>query len=142
MEITTKGRYAVRVMAELARKNDYMSISEIANNQKISQKYLEKIISPLSKTGLVESKRGIEGGYKLTREPQNYNIKEILDAMGESTKVASCGGEEKCPMADKCDTMGIWHTLNHLISDYLENITLKDLIEKSFNAKEGADGCN
>ena len=142
MEITTKGRYAVRVMAELARKVDYLSISEIATSQKISQKYLEKIISPLAKAGLVESKRGTDGGYKLKRNPQEYNIKEILDAMGESTKVASCGGEEKCPMAEKCDTMGIWHTLNHLISDYLENITLKDLIEKTFNSKEGANGCN
>ena len=142
MEITTKGRYAVRVMAELARKNDYMSTSEIAVNQKISQKYLEKIISPLSKAGLVESKRGTDGGYKLTKQPQDYNIKEILDAIGESTKVASCGGEEKCPMAEKCDTMGIWHTLNHLISDYLESISLKDLIDKTFKAKEGANGCN
>ena len=142
MEITTKGRYAVRVMAELAKKDCYVSISEIALSQKLSQKYLEKIISPLSKAGLVESKRGAEGGYKLTKRPGNYNIKEILDAMGESTKVASCGGEEKCPMAEKCDTMGIWHTLNHLINDYLENITLKDLIEKSFKAKEGANGCN
>ena len=142
MEITTKGRYAVRVMAELARHADYMSISEIALSQKLSQKYLEKIISPLSKAGLVESKRGSEGGYRLTKQPQNYNIKEILDAMGESTKVASCGGEEKCPMAEKCDTMGIWHTLNHLISDYLENISLKDLIDKTFRAKEDTNGCN
>ena len=133
MEITTKGRYAVRVMAQLAKNEEkYLSVADIAQSQKLSQKYLEKIISPLSKAGLVESKRGVEGGYKLTRTPEEYNVKEILDAMGESTKVASCGGEEKCPMAEKCDTMGIWHTLNHLISDYLQSVTLKDLLDKSY----------
>lgn len=133
MEITTKGRYAVRVMAQLAKNEEkYLSVADIAQSQKLSQKYLEKIISPLSKAGLVESKRGVEGGYKLTRMPEEYNVKEILDAMGESTKVASCGGEEKCPMAEKCDTMGIWHTLNHLISDYLQSVTLKDLLDKTY----------
>lgn len=133
MEITTKGRYAVRVMAQLAKNEEkYLSVADIAQSQKLSQKYLEKIISPLSKAGLVESKRGVEGGYKLTRTPEEYNVKEILDAMGESTKVASCGGEEKCPMAEKCDTMGIWHTLNHLISDYLQSVTLKDLLDKTY----------
>ena len=136
MEITTKGRYAVRIMVDIARnEGDYVSISDIALRQKISQKYLEKIISSLVKANLVVSMRGANGGYKLSKPSNECNIKEILDATGESTKVAVCGGEEKCPMADACDTMGVWHTLNHLISDYLENVTIKDLIDKTNKIK-------
>lgn len=137
MEITTKGRYAVRVMVDLARGGDeFVSLADISLRQKISQKYLEKIISSLVKASLVVSMRGASGGYKLSKKVEQYNIKEILDAMGESTKVASCAGEEKCPMADSCDTMGVWHTLNHLISDYLKNVTLKDLIDKTYKKKK------
>ncbi|MBQ8444468.1 MAG: Rrf2 family transcriptional regulator [Clostridia bacterium] len=137
MEITTKGRYAVRVMVDIAKNDDeYVSISDIASRQKISQKYLEKIIAMLVKGNLVESKRGVDGGYKLSKKVEDYNVKEILDACGESTKVASCEGEERCPMAESCDTMGVWHTLNHLISDYLEKITLKDLIDKTYQRKK------
>ena len=136
MEITTKGRYAVRVMVDIARNGqEFVSLSDVAHRQKISQKYLEKIISSLVKANLVVSMRGANGGYKLAKAVEKYNVKEILDAMGESTKVAVCAGEEKCPMADSCDTMGVWHTLNHLISDYLENVSLKDLIDKTYNPK-------
>jgi Rrf2 family iron-sulfur cluster assembly transcriptional regulator len=84
--------------------------------------------------------RGANGGYKLTKEVHQYNVKEILDAMGESTKVAACAAEDKCPMADKCDTMGVWHTLNRLISDYLKGVTLKDIIDKTYRG-EKFDGC-
>ena len=136
MEITTKGRYAVRVMVDIARSNEeFVSISDMATRQKISQKYLEKIMSMLVKGGLVVSMRGASGGYKLSKSFEKINVKEILDATGESTKVASCEGEEQCPLADSCDTMGVWHTLNHLIADYLENVTLKDLIDKTHNRK-------
>ena len=141
MEITTKGRYAVRVMVDIARSDEQIvSLSDIALRQKISQKYLEKIISSLVKEKLLISKRGANGGYKLSKSAEEYSVKEILDAMGENTKVASCEGEDKCPMADKCDTMGVWHTLNHLIANYLEGITLKDLIEKTYKS-ERTDGC-
>ena len=133
MEITTKGRYAVRIMVDIARnEGEYVSLSDIATRQKISQKYLEKIISSLVKSNLVVSMRGANGGYKLSKAAHECNVKEILDATGESTKVAVCGAEDKCPMADKCDTMGVWHTLNHLISDYLQSVTLNDLIEKTY----------
>ena len=133
MEITTKGRYAVRVMVDLARNGeDYVPITEIALRQKISQKYLEKIISMLVKANLVVSMRGTKGGYKLCKAPNEYSVKEILDATGESTKVAACAGEDRCPMAESCDTMGVWNTLNRLISDYLQGVTLKDLIDKTY----------
>ena len=134
MEITTKGRYAVRIMVDIARHEDeYVSISDIAGRQKISQKYLEKIMSSLVKSNLVISMRGANGGYKLAKPAKECNVKEILDATGESTKVAVCQAEDKCPMVEKCDTMGVWHALNHLISDYLKSVTLKDLIEKTYN---------
>ncbi|MBO5394722.1 MAG: Rrf2 family transcriptional regulator [Clostridia bacterium] len=143
MEITTKGRYAVRVMVDLARSgDDFIALSDIAARQKISQKYLEKIISSLVKANLVISMRGATGGYKLAKDVAAYNVKEILDAMGESTKVASCAGEEKCPMAESCDTMGVWHTLNQLIAQYLEGVSLKQLIEKQSKDKRTKDGCS
>ena len=133
MEITTKGRYAVRIMVDIARHDgDYVSISHIADRQKISQKYLEKIMSSLVKANLVVSMRGANGGYKLKKKVDECSVKEILDATGESTKVAVCQAEDKCPMVDRCDTMGVWHTLNNLISDYLQSVTLKDLIEKTY----------
>lgn len=137
MEITTKGRYAVRVMVELAKtKDEYTSLSDIAFRQKISQKYLEKIISALAKEKLVKSMRGANGGYKLAKAVENYSVKEILDAMGETTKVAACAGEEKCPMAENCDTMGVWHALNHLIANFLEGVTLKDLLDKTYKGEK------
>ena len=133
MEITTKGRYAVRVMVDIARhEGNFVSLSDIATRQKISQKYLEKIISSLVKSSLVISMRGANGGYKLAKPANECNIKEILDATGESTKVAICQAEDKCPMVDKCDTMGVWHALNNLISDYLQSVSLKDLINKTY----------
>lgn len=136
MEITTKGRYAVRIMADIARNGEgFVSLSEIAERQQISIKYLEKIIAMLSKAKLVESMRGANGGYKLSKQKDKISVKEILDATGDSIKVATCAAGEECPKADKCDTIGVWNTLNGLINSYLESVTLKDLVEQTCERK-------
>lgn len=136
MEITTKGRYAVRIMADIARNGDeFVSISEIAERQQISIKYLEKIIAMLSKAKLVESMRGANGGYKLAKAQEKISVKAILDATGDSIKVSTCTVGEVCPNADKCDTIGVWNTLNGLINNYLESVILKDLVEQTCERK-------
>lgn len=136
MEITTKGRYAVRIMADIARNNqEFVALSEIAQRQDISIKYLEKIIAMLSKAKLVKSMRGANGGYKLSRDLTKITVKQILDATGDSIKVATCTAGEDCPKVDTCDTVGVWNTLNGLINSYLESVTLKDLVEQTCERK-------
>lgn len=131
MKITSKGTHAVRIMTDIARNdNEFVSISDISARQHISIKYLEQIMSLLAKKGLVESMRGVKGGYKLTREASKISVKEILDATGDITKIANCVSGENCPMADKCDTMGVWNELTLLINDYLQSITLQKLLDK------------
>lgn len=133
MNITSKGKYAVRVMADIARNgNVFVSLNDIASRQGISIKYLEKIISMLSKHGLVVSMRGSCGGYKLNKDAKDCTIKEILDATGNSSELASCL-EQNCPYKANCDTIEVWSTLDKLINEYLSSVTLEDVIKKSAN---------
>lgn len=135
MEITTKGRYAVRIMADIAKFDGYVSTTEIAERQKISIKYLEKILSMLSKANLVKSMRGTKGGYILAKKREEISVKDILDATDDSIKISTCLETDVCPIADKCDTIGVWETLNKLINNYLENVTLKDLVDQTCERK-------
>lgn len=135
MELTTKGRYAVRVMADIAKSDDYVSLSDVAERLDISIKYLEKIVSMLSKANLVKSMRGTKGGYKLSREASRISVKDVLDATGDSIKISTCLDTEVCPVADKCDTIAVWSNLNGLINNYLENVTMKDLVEQTCDRK-------
>ena len=129
MKISTKGQYAVRLMVEIAKSNDLISISNISKNQEISPKYLEQIVSLLVKNNLLESVRGHMGGYKLTRPANKINIKEILDTTGDACALAPCVVGE-CSRKFSCDAVGVWKILGELINDYLSSVTLKDLIEK------------
>ena len=130
MKISSKGQYAVRLMVEVAKSEDYVSISNIAKNQDISPKYLEQIVSLLVKNKLLESVRGHMGGYKLTKNSNQISIKEILDTTGDSCVLAPCVTGE-CNRKNKCHAMSVWTTLGGLINNYLEGVTLKDLIEKT-----------
>lgn len=137
MEITTKGRYAVRTMVDIAKNNgDFVSIAEISKRQDISEKYLEKIISMLVKAGLLDSMRGKTGGYKLNRAPKNYSLHEILNATGDQTEIVYCLHSDVCPRADKCDTQGVWGALDNLINDFLKKTTLQDLLDKNYKYKK------
>lgn len=135
MELTTKGRYAVRVMADIAKSEDFVSLSDVAERLDISIKYLEKIVAMLSKAKLVKSMRGTKGGYKLSRDASKISVKDVLDATGDSIKISTCLDTEVCPVADKCDTIGVWNTLNGLINNYLENVSMKDLVEQTCERK-------
>lgn len=132
MKISSKGRYAVRVMAELARnKNDFVSVAYLSEKQEISVKYLEKILSLLVKANLIESLRGVQGGYKLNREPKDYSVTEILKVTDDLPKLVPCiNSKSPCPMASKCDSISCWEHLSMLITNYLSQVTLEDLLNK------------
>ena len=134
MKISSKGRYAVRVMAELAKhQEEFISVAELSEKQNISIKYLEKIISMLNKAKLIESARGVTGGYKLNRPAKDYTVAQILKATNDLPCLAPCLANGKdCPMQNRCNSIGCWEKLNMMIVDYLTNITLEDLLNKTF----------
>jgi len=132
MQISTKGRHAVRIMADIAKhESSFVPISEISVRQEISIKYSEKIISMLIKNSLLISARGASGGYKLAKDSNKISVLEILEAVGDGTKIANCKCGKTCPRVSKCETIGVWETLTLLINNYLNSVTLKDLITKS-----------
>lgn len=133
MRISTKGRYALRLMLDLAMYNTGkpVRIKEIAGRQEISDKYLEQIISILNKARFVRSVRGPQGGYLLTKKPEEYTVGMILRLTEGSMAPVECiddaiGG---CTRLDSCATSIVWHKLNDAISDVIDHITLADLVE-------------
>ena len=132
MKISTKGRYALRLMLDLAMHNDegYISIKTISQRQGISEKYLEQIIKMLSKSGLVESTRGAQGGYKLLKEPKEYTVGEILRVTEGSLAPIACvdEGSEYCDRFGSCSTFSVWKKLNDAINNVVDNITVADLV--------------
>ena len=132
MLVSTKGRYALRVMLELAQDDSaaYLPLPAIAERQGISEKYLESIISVLSKAGLVDGLRGKGGGYVLTRPPEQYTVGEILRLTeGSLAPVACLDGDCKgCSRSDECPTLDVWKNLDKLINDYLDGVTLDQLV--------------
>lgn len=133
MLISTRGRYALRIMLELARydQSPYMPLPLIAEKQGISEKYLESIVSLLVKGGLVEGVRGKGGGYRLRRPLQDYSAGEILRLTEGSLAPVSCleGEENACPRAGQCHTLPMWTKLEGLINSYLDSVTLADLLD-------------
>ena len=135
MLISTRGRYALRVMLELAQDSGdgYMPLPLIAQRQGISEKYLESIISVLAKAGLVEGQRGKGGGYRLSRAPKDCSVGEILRLTEGSLAPVACleGETNTCPRADGCLSLPVWHRLDTLINDYLNSVSLADLLAES-----------
>lgn len=127
MKISTKGQYAVRLMVDVAKSNNALSIANIAKNQDISIKYLEQIASLLVKAGLLESSRGHLGGYKLTKPASKISIKDILQVTGDTCALAPCV-KGNCERSGKCYAMSVWNNLGELIDDYLSKISLQSLI--------------
>lgn len=128
MKISSKGRYAVRILVEIAWHNDFLSVADISKSQDISIKYVEKIITYLVKAKLIESMRGTKGGYKLSQPAEEITIYQILLATGDTPKISSCS-TNKCNRIDICPTANCWANLTNLINDYLKSITLKDLMK-------------
>lgn len=131
MIVSTKGRYALRVMIDLAehQSEKYVPLKEVAVRQEISEKYLENILKVLVQNGFLEGLRGKGGGYRLTRSPDQYTVGEILILTEGSLAPVSCltPGAAPCSRMASCRTYEMWKGLNDLISNYFGNITLADL---------------
>lgn len=132
MKISTKGRYALRVMIDLALNSNgkYVTAKEISERQEISNKYLEQIIAMLNKAGYLETARGNSGGYKLARKPNEYIVGDILKATEGDLAPIDCLTEDgKCKRQEKCTTYSFWKGLDDVINEYVNNKTLEDLIK-------------
>ncbi len=133
MKISTKGRYALRLMLDLAMNEDgnVVRIKDIAARQDISDKYLEQIISILNKAGYVRSTRGPQGGYTLKKEPKDYTVGMILRLTEGSLAPVACVEEDAvvCEREAACATMEVWKRLNQAISGVVDDMTLADLVE-------------
>lgn len=132
MMVSTKGRYALRVMIDLAEHDDglYIPLKEIAARQDISEKYLESIVKLLTRNGDLVGVRGKGGGYRLTRSPEEYTVGSILRLTeGSLSPVACLGqGESECPRANECPTLPMWRKLETLLNGFFDSITLADLM--------------
>ena len=131
MRISTKGRYALRLMLDLALNNtgEPISLKDIARRQEISDKYLEQIIHQLSKAGFVQSARGAQGGYRLTRTPDEYTVGEILRTVEGSLAPVSClDCKTPCDQFDSCITIGLYKKIQQAIDGVVDHTTLHDMI--------------
>lgn len=131
MLVSTKGRYALQVMVDLAehRGEEAVSLKVIAGRQGISEKYLEGIIKLLVRARLVSGQRGKGGGYRLTRAPEEYSAREILALTEQSLSPVACL-DEPGVCAQSCPTVAMWRGLDRVIREYLENVTLDDLARR------------
>ena len=126
--ISTKGRYALRVMLDLAAGEGFVSLKDIADEQEISMKYLEAIASVLTKAGMITSIRGKNGGYRLTKTPAEYTVGDILRQTEGSLAPVSCL-ESGCPNSESCITLPLWAGLDRRIDAYLSSVTLADVLQ-------------
>ncbi len=132
MNITSKGRYALRVMLDLAQhpEDGFVSLKTVAERQGISMKYLESIVGSLKKAELLDSTRGKEGGYRLSREPAAYTVEEILRSIEDNLAPVSCikDGSIQCDRAAACLTIPMWKELDEITNAYLKTVSLEDLL--------------
>lgn len=133
MKISTKGRYALRMMLEFALHPDECTkISQVAKRQQISDKYLEQIVTILTRAGYVKSMRGARGGYKLTKDPSQYTVGMILRLTEGSLAPVACLDDEsnQCQRSGQCATLDVWKQLNDSINQVVDNVTLADLVKE------------
>jgi len=133
MIVSTKGRYALRVMIDLAEQHtqDRTPLKEIAERQAISQKYIEAIMTLLSKNGFVEAVHGKGGGYKLNKKPEEYRVGDILRLTEGTLSPVACLEKDapECPRKAVCRTLPLWTKLDDLVENYLDSVTLADLMK-------------
>lgn len=134
MKISTKGRYALRMLLDMAehQSDGFISLKDIADRQNISKKYLEQIIALFNNTGILRSSRGFKGGYRLARDPENYTVGEILRITEGSLAPISCleFRPNLCERSADCKTLFVWEGLYKVMVDYLDGITIKDIMDK------------
>lgn len=140
MKISTKGRYALRLMLDLALNNngEPVQIKDISARQDISNKYLEQIVSALNKAGMVRSIRGPQGGYMLAKKPEAYTVGDILRVMEGSMAPVSCleFEDNTCPRESTCATLMVWKKLDEAIKGVIDSITLADLVEEQLRKSD------
>ena len=139
MMISTRGRYALRVMIDLAEKQttDFIPLKELADDQQLSEKYLESIVKALVQNGLLEGVRGKGGGYRMKKKPEECTIGSVLKLTEVGLAPVACLEEEPmtCPRADQCRTLPMWKKLHGMLTDFFEGVTIADLMQV-----ENADG--
>ncbi|MDL2325049.1 Rrf2 family transcriptional regulator [Ruminococcaceae bacterium OttesenSCG-928-A16] len=133
MKVSTKGRYALRMMVDFALYNtgEVVSLREVAARQEISMKYMEQIVSMLTKAGLLRSTRGPQGGYRLARRPEEYTVEEILTATEGSLAPVACleNDTNNCQRAGSCATLSFWEELYRINREFMQKTTLKTLVD-------------
>lgn len=143
MKISTKGRYALRMLLDLAlhQSDGFVALKDIAERQDISKKYLEQIVPLLNKSNLLKTNRGYQGGYMLSKPPEQYTVGEILRITEGNLCPVACLQYEvnDCPRAGECLTLGVWQGLYKAITDYLDSVTLQDIIDSA--PGKGDDFC-
>lgn len=134
MKVSTKGRYALRLMIDLVEHNtgDYIALKDISQRQNVSTKYLEQIVSQLCKAGYLNSVRGPQGGYKLVKAPNEYKVGDILRITEGMFVPTTClkDKENQCEQYEECATIAFWEGLYDVINDYIDSYTLEDIVEK------------
>ena len=140
MKISTRGRYALRFMIDLAQHDstEFIALKDISERQDISVKYLEQITSLLSKFGLLQSVRGPQGGYKLARKPSEYTVGEILRITEGDLAPVNCAQQptNACVHSSDCQTLQLWKDLSDVINTFLDSTTLEDLVVSSTNEED------
>lgn len=133
MRLTTKGRYAVTAMVELALHQDKgrISLAEIAERHGISQSYLEQLFAALRRRGLVDGTRGPGGGYRLARRRTEISVADVIDAVDESVDATRCGGKRNCKGEQGCITHNLWAELSDQIRHHLANVSLENVVDKA-----------
>ncbi|MFQ9148330.1 MAG: RrF2 family transcriptional regulator [Eubacteriales bacterium] len=133
MKISTKGRYALRMLIDLAEHegDGFIALKDIAERQNISKKYLEQIVPILSRSGILRTNRGSQGGYALAKEPEHVTVGEILRLTEGSLSPVACldGDPAQCPRSADCPTLPVWQGLNRVINEYLDGITLRSILD-------------
>ncbi|MBP0968497.1 MAG: Rrf2 family transcriptional regulator [Oscillospiraceae bacterium] len=144
MKISTKGRYALRMLIELAahQEQGFMSLKEISEHQNISKKYLEQIVPMLNKSGILRTNRGNKGGYMLAKPPRECTVGDVLRATEGSLAPVTCLEYEvnDCPRAESCATLYVWQGLQKAVEDYLDSVTIQDILDRNAG-NAGNDYC-
>lgn len=132
MKISTKGRYALRFLLDLSQHqgSGIVSLKSIAERQDISKKYLERIVALLTPSGMLRVTRGYQGGYELARDPSEITVAEVLRITEGSLSPVDCLNERVCPRQTDCMTVDVWKGLEDVVTDYLEGITLQDILDR------------
>lgn len=136
MRISTKGRYALRMMIDLAQHKNcgFIALKDIAERQGISKKYLEQIVPVLNRADMLVTNRGFQGGYRLAKEPESYSVGEILRLTeGSLAPVVCVDGNTVCERSDGCLTLPVWQGLNRVVNEYLDSVTLQDILDSAAN---------